>query len=45
MLPNKAHHLQLAALHAMDFAGFLFGNVNEDGELEDEGVLDKVILM
>lgn len=23
-------------------AGFLFGNVNEEGELEDEGVLDKV---
>lgn len=26
----------------MDFAGFLFGNVNEEGELEDEEVLDKV---
>ena len=26
----------------MDFAGFLFGNVNEDGELEDDEVLDKV---
>ena len=27
---------------AMDFVGFLFGNVNSDGELEDENVLDKV---
>ena len=26
----------------MDWTGFLFGNVNEDGELEDESVLDKV---
>ena len=26
----------------MDLTGFLFGNVNEDGELEDESVLDKV---
>lgn len=26
----------------MDFAGFLFGNVNEQGELVDEEVLDKV---
>jgi hypothetical protein len=25
----------------MDLTGFLFGNVNEDGELEDESVLDK----
>ena len=27
----------------MDLTGFLFGNVNEEGELEDEGVLDKVV--
>ena len=27
----------------MDFTGFIFGNVNEEGELEDGGVLDKVI--
>ena len=26
----------------MDFVGFLFGNINSDGELEDENVLDKV---
>ena len=26
----------------MDLAGFLFGNVNEEGELEDEEILDKV---
>ena len=26
----------------MDLTGFLFGNVNEEGELEDESVLDKV---
>ena len=26
----------------MDMTGFLFGNVNEEGELEDESVLDKV---
>ena len=26
----------------MDLTGFLFGNVNEDGELEDESLLDKV---
>lgn len=26
----------------MDLVGFLFGNVNKDGVLEDEGVLDKV---
>lgn len=28
----------------MDLTGFLFGNVNEEGELEDESVLDKVSL-
>ena len=26
----------------MDLTGFLFGNVNEEGELEDESILDKV---
>ena len=26
----------------MDLTGFLFGNVNEAGELEDESLLDKV---
>lgn len=26
----------------MDMTGFLFGNVNEEGELEDESLLDKV---
>ena len=26
----------------MDITGFLFGNVNKEGELEDESVLDKV---
>lgn len=26
----------------MDFTSFVFGNVNEDGELEDEEILDKV---
>jgi hypothetical protein len=26
----------------MDITGFLFGNVNEEGELEDETLLDKV---
>ena len=26
----------------MDLTGFLFGNVNEEGELEDDSVLDKV---
>ena len=29
---------------AMDITGFLFGNVNEEGELEDETLLDKVRL-
>ena len=28
----------------MDLTGFLFGNVNEDGELEDDEVLDKVVV-
>jgi len=27
----------------MDLTGFLFGNVNEEGELEDQSLLDKVI--
>lgn len=26
----------------MDLTGFLFGNVNEEGELEDESLLDRV---
>ena len=26
----------------MDLTGFLFGNVNSEGELEDGNVLDKV---
>jgi transcription initiation factor TFIID subunit 1 len=29
----------------MSFAGFLFGNINEDGELEDEGILDRSEVM
>lgn len=29
----------------MDLTGFLFGNVNEEGELEDESLLDKVSLV
>ena len=29
----------------MDLTGFLFGNVNEEGELEDESLLDKVRLV
>ena len=29
-------------LSPMDITGFLFGNVNEEGELEDETLLDKV---
>lgn len=33
-----------AATLAMDITGFLFGNVNEEGELEDETLLDKVKL-
>ncbi len=28
----------------MDFSGFLFGNINEEGELEDDRLLDKVFL-
>lgn len=28
----------------MDLTGFLFGNVNEEGELEDESLLDRVYL-
>ena len=28
----------------MDLVGFLFGNVNSEGELEDDGVLDKVMV-
>ena len=28
----------------MDLTGFLFGNVDENGELADEGILDKVCL-
>ena len=26
----------------MDLTGFLFGNVNEEGELEDESLIDRV---
>ena len=26
----------------MDLTGFLFGNVNEEGELENEEILDRV---
>ena len=29
----------------MDLTGFLFGNVNEEGELEDESILDKVLTL
>lgn len=28
--------------HPFSLAGFLFGNINEDGQLEDDSVLDKV---
>ena len=29
----------------MSFTGFLFGNVDKEGELEEGGVLDKVHIM
>ena len=29
----------------MDLTGFLFGNVNEEGELEDDSVLDQVFYL
>ena len=40
IIPIEAHH---GYSSKMDLQ-FLFGNVNEDGELEDESVLDKVCL-
>lgn len=29
----------------MDLTGFMFGNVNEEGELDNDGVLDRVSLL
>ncbi len=28
----------------MDLTGFLFGNVDEEGQLEDEAILDRVMM-
>ena len=39
---SHQHYSACNLLESMDLTGFLFGNVNEEGELEDESVLDRV---
>lgn len=42
---SKLERVPISSLHSryeMDLTGFMFGNINEDGELENDELIDKV---